>query len=248
MFQLAKTTALTRTLQHSTKTSLSGAACAVARSSGAFTSSFSTTASTHERYTLPDLPYDYNALEPIISAEIMEVHHKKHHQAYVNGLNVAEEKYQQALQDKDVATQIALQPALKFNGGGHINHSLFWQNLAPTKLGGGEPPKGALLSEIKKEFGTLEDFITKFNSTTAAVQGSGWGWLGYNKAAKRIEIVTLPNQDPLTTYIPLLGIDVWEHAYYLQYKNARPEYLKKIWDVINWKAVAERFAEAQQSL
>nr|CAG8568335.1 4677_t:CDS:2 [Entrophospora candida] len=188
------------------------------------------------KYTIPDLPYDYNALEPIISAEIMEVHHTKHHQAYVNGLNAAEEKFEQAIKDQDVTAQVSLQAALKFNGGGHINHSLFWKNLAPIKEGGGEPPK---------DFGTLEDFISKFNGTTAAIQGSGWGWLGYNKANKRLDILTLPNQDPLITHIPLLGVDVWEHAYYLQYKNARPDYLNKIWQVINWKTVAERFAKAQ---
>ncbi|CAJ0759967.1 3288_t:CDS:2 [Entrophospora sp. SA101] len=197
------------------------------------------------KYTIPDLPYDYNALEPIISAEIMEVHYTKHHQAYVNGLNAAEEKFEQAIKDQDVTAQVSLQAALKFNGGGHINHSLFWKNLAPIKEGGGEPPKGALLSAIQKEFGTLEDFISKFNGTTAAIQGSGWGWLGYNKANKRLDILTLPNQDPLITHIPLLGVDVWEHAYYLQYKNARPDYLNKIWQVINWKTVAERFAKAQ---
>jgi len=197
------------------------------------------------KYTVPDLPYDYDALEPVISAEIMRIHHDKHHQAYVNGLNTAEEKFEQALKEDDIHGQIALQNVLKFNGGGHINHSLFWTNLAPIKEGGGEPPKGALLSAIQKDFGTLEDFISKFNATTAAVQGSGWGWLGYNKTNKRLEIVTLPNQDPLITHVPLLGVDVWEHAYYLQYKNARPDYLKAIWDVINWKTVAERFAMAQ---
>ncbi|CAB4421046.1 unnamed protein product [Rhizophagus irregularis] len=210
----------------------------LARSSTSFTVKRS-------KYTLPDLPYDYNALEPIISADIMKVHHEKHHQAYVNGLNVAEEKFEQALKDKDVISQIALQPALKFNGGGHINHSLFWANLAPKKEGGGEPPNGELLSAIKKEFDSLENFISKFNTITAAVQGSGWGWLGYNKTTKRVEIVTLPNQDPLTTHVPLLGIDVWEHAYYLQYKNARPDYLKAVWEVVNWKTVAARFENAK---
>ncbi|CAG8520700.1 10372_t:CDS:2 [Paraglomus brasilianum] len=168
---------------------------------------------TRAKHSVPDLPYDYNALEPAISAEIMKVHHDKHHAAYVSGLNVAEEKYDQALRDGDLTSQIALQSAIKFNGGGHINHSLFWENLAPVSRGGGEPPKGALLSAIQKEFGSLEDFISKFNTTTAAVQGSGWGWLGYNKSSKRIEIVTLPNQDPLTTHVPLLGVDVWEHVY-----------------------------------
>ncbi|TPX48997.1 hypothetical protein SeMB42_g02781 [Synchytrium endobioticum] len=198
------------------------------------------------KHTLPDLPYDYNALEPYISADIMKLHHQKHHQTYVNNLNVAEEKYHEAGSKHDLVSQIGLQSALKFNGGGHINHSIFWTVMAPPKHGGGEPPKGALLNAINKEFGSLESFIKTFNTQTAAVQGSGWGWLGYNKGAKRLEISTTPNQDPLTNLVPLLGVDVWEHAYYLQYLNVRPDYLNAIWNVINWKNVSERFVKAQQ--
>ncbi|KAI8915256.1 Manganese/iron superoxide dismutase [Powellomyces hirtus] len=194
------------------------------------------------KYTLPDLPYDYNALEPYISAEIMQLHHSKHHQTYVTGLNTAEEKMDAAKAKKDVREEIALTQALKFNGGGHINHSIFWTNLAPQKQGGGEPPKGALANAINADFGSLDEFKTKFAAQTAAVQGSGWGWLGYNKATKKLEIVTTANQDPLLTHTPLLGVDVWEHAYYLQYKNVRPDYLKAIWSVVNWKNVAERHA------
>ncbi|TPX61087.1 hypothetical protein PhCBS80983_g01369 [Powellomyces hirtus] len=194
------------------------------------------------KYTLPDLPYDYNALEPYISAEIMQLHHFKHHQTYVTGLNTAEEKMDAAKAKKDVREEIALTQALKFNGGGHINHSIFWTNLAPQKQGGGEPPKGALANAINADFGSLDEFKTKFAAQTAAVQGSGWGWLGYNKATKKLEIVTTANQDPLLTHTPLLGVDVWEHAYYLQYKNVRPDYLKAIWSVVNWKNVAERHA------
>jgi len=197
------------------------------------------------KHTLPDLPYDYNALEPVISAEIMQLHHSKHHQTYVTNLNVAEEKMYEAVNSKDVTIQIALQSAIKFNGGGHINHSIFWKNLAPVKKSGGEVPTGSLATAIKKEFGSLEAFIQKFNTQTAAVQGSGWGWLGYNQATKGLEIVALANQDPLTHLVPLLGVDVWEHAYYLQYKNARPDYLKAIWQVVNWKDVAERYTKAQ---
>ncbi|RUS29547.1 Manganese/iron superoxide dismutase [Jimgerdemannia flammicorona] len=220
--------------------------------------------------TLPDLPYDYDALEPIISTEIMRLHHSKHHQAYINAFNQAEEKLDNALSKGDLTQQIQLQNIIKFNGGGHINHSLFWQNLAPKKQGGGEHPKGSLLSAIQKDFGSLDNFVTQFNTQTAAVQGSGWGWLvgyplfwrgkwigsrwvwrllqwvanGYNKAAKRLEIATTANQDPLLNLTPLLGVDVWEHAYYLQYKNVRPDYLKAIWEVVNWKTVAERYAKA----
>jgi len=198
------------------------------------------------KHTLPDLPYDYNALEPVISAEIMKLHHSKHHLAYVNNLNVAEEKLSDAKSKNDIASIITLEPALKFNGGGHLNHSIFWKNLVPVKEY--EPPKGALLSAIQKEWGSLDAFVSKFNAQTAAVQGSGWGWLGYNKAYKRLEIATTANQDPLVTkgLVPLLGVDVWEHAYYLQYKNVRPDYLKEIWKIVNWEDVSERFIDAQQ--
>ncbi|KAI9227167.1 MAG: superoxide dismutase 2 [Piptocephalis tieghemiana] len=208
---------------------------------------FTAPAAVRAKHTLPDLPYDYNALEPAISAEIMQLHHAKHHQTYVNNYNVAEEKLATAVDHANVADIIGLQSALKFNGGGHLNHSIFWTNLAPTSQGGGEAPQGELLSAIQKEYGSLDKFIQTFNTTTAAVQGSGWGWLGYNPSSKRIQIATTSNQDPLqatTGLIPLLGIDVWEHAYYLQYKNVRPDYLKEIWKVVNWKNVSERFQKA----
>ncbi|KAI8925859.1 Manganese/iron superoxide dismutase, partial [Entophlyctis helioformis] len=205
----------------------------------------SAAAAVRSKHTLPDLPYDYNALEPYISAEIMQLHHAKHHQAYVTNLNVAEEKLHEAVAKNDVGTVISLQGALKFNGGGHINHSIFWTNLVSPKAGGGELAPGALHDAITKDFGSLEEFKKNFAAQAAGVQGSGWGWLGYNKAAKRLEIATTPNQDPLTGLIPILGVDVWEHAYYLQYKNVRPDYLKAIWSVVNWKNVAERYAKAQ---
>ncbi|KAK3807025.1 MAG: manganese superoxide dismutase [Benniella sp.] len=196
------------------------------------------------KHSLPSLPYAYNALEPYISKEIMEVHHAKHHQTYVNNLNTAEEKLHSAVSDKNINEEIAIQSAIKFNGGGHINHTLFWENLAPKGKGG--KPSGELLKEIEKTWGSLDKFIEKFNAQTAAVQGSGWGWLGYNKEFKRLEIATTANQDPLkatTGLVPLLGVDVWEHAYYLQYKNVRPDYLKAVWEVINWDTVSERFSK-----
>ncbi|ORE09243.1 manganese and iron superoxide dismutase [Rhizopus microsporus var. microsporus] len=203
------------------------------------------TTSIRTKVTLPSLPYAYNALEPYISEEIMTLHHTKHHQTYVNAFNQAEEKLQTAFQANDLTQQLALQNALKFNGGGHINHSLFWKNLAPKDQGGGKLPKGALSSAIEKEFGSFDNFIKEFNAAAAGVQGSGWAWLGYNKAANRLELATTPNQDPLLHLVPLLGIDVWEHAYYLQYKNVRPDYLKAVWEVVNWETVAERFAKAK---
>lgn len=202
-----------------------------------------------EKYQLPNLPYEYEALEPVISGEIMRVHHTKHHQTYVNNLNAALEKYAQAEAKNDLAEMVNLQSAIKFNGGGHLNHSIFWTNLAPKSKGGGEGPNGELMDAIQEEFGSLQRFIEAFNTMTAAIQGSGWGWLGYNKATGLLELTTCANQDPLSTkgLVPLLGIDVWEHAYYLQYKSARVDYLKAIWSIVNWQNVQERFRAVSAS-
>nr|CAD7449424.1 unnamed protein product [Timema bartmani] len=208
-------------------------------------------ATQRQKHTLPDLPYDYNALEPVISTEIMKLHHSKHHAAYVNNLNIAEEKLKEAEAKNDISTIINLSPALKFNGGGHINHSIFWHNLSPC----GGSPSVDLESAIKKDFGSLDSLKAQLSAISVGVQGSGWGWLGYNKTTQRLQLAACANQDPLeaTTgtnihwLIPVLGIDVWEHAYYLQYKNVRPDYIKAIFDVINWKDVSERFAKAKLS-
>ena len=195
-----------------------------------------------QKHTLPQLKYAYDALAPSISGEIMKLHHSKHHQAYVNNLNAAEEKYQAAEQKDDVKAQIELQPALKFNGGGHINHTLFWENLAPKSSGGGNPPTGALADAIKKEYGSLEKFIEKMNAALTGIQGSGWGWLVKNTESGHISIITTPNQDPVVApNVPLLGIDTWEHAYYIDYQNNKAEYYKAIWNVINWSAAEERY-------
>jgi len=195
--------------------------------------------------TLPDLPYDYGALEPVISADIMQLHHSKHHQTYVNNYNVAQEKLAEAVAKDDAGSIIGLHGALKFNGGGHINHSIFWQNLCPEKDSG--EPSGPLLEAINRDFGSIEAMQEKLSASTIAVQGSGWGWLGYNKAAGKLAIATCPNQDPLeatTGLVPLFGIDVWEHAYYLQYKNVRPDYVKAIHKLTNWKDVSARYQAA----
>jgi len=196
--------------------------------------------------TLPDLPYSYDALEPHVSAEIMEVHHAKHHATYVANYNASIEKYLEAESKGDQAAMIALQPAINFNGGGHVNHALFWENLAPAGNGGGGAPSGALAAAIDAEFGSFEAFKETFSAQTAAVQGSGWGWLGYDASAGRVVIATCANQDPLSSkgLKPLLGVDIWEHAYYLQYKNVRPDYLKAVWEIVNWDKVAERFGAA----
>merc|ERR1712212_446272 len=144
------------------------------------------------KHTLPDLPYDYNALEPVISAEIMQLHHSKHHQTYVNNYNVAQEKLADAVTKDDAGAIIGLQGALKFNGGGHINHSIFWQNLCPEKDSGS--PSGPLMEAITRDFGSLEAMQAKLSAATVAVQGSGWGWLGYNKDKKTLQLATCPNQ------------------------------------------------------
>ncbi|MEI8124284.1 MAG: Fe-Mn family superoxide dismutase [Parachlamydiaceae bacterium] len=198
-----------------------------------------------QQYKLPELPYDFNALEPVISAEIMTLHYSKHHATYVANLNKAMEQLAEAEQKNDIAAQIALQSAIKFNGGGHVNHSIFWTNLAPVSKGGGTPPEGAIAQAITRDFGSFDKFVETFSAKTVAIQGSGWGWLGYNKGNGHLEIATCDNQDPLAVkgLIPLLGIDVWEHAYYLQYKNVRAEYVKSLWKIINWKNVAERYAQ-----
>ncbi|WOK93701.1 Mn-superoxide dismutase I [Canna indica] len=192
---------------------------------------------------LPELPYDYGALEPAISGEIMKLHHQKHHQTYVTNYNNALEQLDAAVAKGDAAAVVRLQSAIKFNGGGHINHSIFWQNLKPVNEGGGEPPHTALGWAIDTDFGSLDAVVQKMNAEGAALQGSGWVWLALDKSCKKLIVETTANQDPLVTkgasLVPLLGIDVWEHAYYLQYKNVRPDYLKNIWKVINWKYASE---------
>ncbi|XP_030751275.1 superoxide dismutase [Mn] 1, mitochondrial [Sitophilus oryzae] len=195
------------------------------------------------KHTLPDLPYDYAALEPVISREIMTLHHTKHHQTYITNLNAAEEKLKSAVEKGDVTTQISLAPALKFNGGGHINHSIFWQNLSPAST----KPSPELCTAINNSFGNLENLKKQLAATTIAVQGSGWGWLGYEKQTGLLRVATCSNQDPLqatTGLIPLFGIDVWEHAYYLQYKNVRADYVNALFDIVNWEDVSQRFKNA----
>ncbi len=195
---------------------------------------------------LPPLGYDFSALEPFISGQIMELHYTKHHQAYVNNFNVALEKSKDAEDKGDLATVLALQPALRFNGGGHINHAVFWTNLTSPTQGGGHLHPGPLHAQITQEFGGLDSLKEKMGSLALGVQGSGWVWLGYDKTRKHLVLASCPNQDPLSLlgYVPLLGIDVWEHAYYLQYKNVRADYIKNFWGVVNWDHIEKRFLEA----
>ncbi|QRW13627.1 superoxide dismutase, Fe-Mn family [Ceratobasidium sp. AG-Ba] len=199
--------------------------------------------------TLPDLPYAYNALEPYISEEIMTLHHKKHHQTYVNGYNTAVEKLGNLTGKPESAReQIALQAAIKFNGGGHVNHSLFWKNLAPASGAGGKLKPGPLADAINRDFGSFDNFKQEFTTASLGIQGSGWGWLVLNTTNKRLDIHTTPNQDPvLPPFVPLIGVDMWEHAFYLQYKNVKPDYLSAIWNVINFEEAEKRLNEGLSS-
>jgi superoxide dismutase, Fe-Mn family len=204
-------------------------------------------------YELPPLPYDYAALEPTIDAETMKRHHDKHHQAYVNNANAAIEKHPE-LASKSVddllrdlnAIPEDVRTALRNNAGGHSNHSMFWAIMASPKAGGGGTPSGALANQINADFGDLESFKKTFNETTAKQFGSGWGWLVFKGG--KLAVITTPNQDsPLSQGLyPVLGNDVWEHAYYLKYQNKRPDYLAAWWNVVNWSEVAKRFEKAKK--
>lgn len=199
-------------------------------------------------FTLPDLPYAFEALEPHIDAKTMEIHHDKHHNAYVTNLNKAIEGTEHAHKSLEelLANAGSISPAVRNNGGGHWNHTFFWEILSPD---GGGQPEGELASAIDAAFGSFEDFKNKFNEAAGTRFGSGWAWLVVKDG--KLEITSTPNQDnPLMDVAdvkgkPVLGIDVWEHAYYLKYQNRRPDYMQAIWNVINWKKVAEHFSAAQ---
>ncbi len=200
-------------------------------------------------YEVPPLPYDYAALEPHIDETTMKLHHDKHHAAYVAKLNEAIAKHPElgshtpeSLLKNLTGVPEDIRTTVRNNGGGHVNHSMFWQIMKPS--GGGEPA-GAIGDQIKKDFGSFEDFKKQFNEKTAAQFGSGWGWLVSNKG--KLEILTTPNQDsPLSQgHYPILGNDVWEHAYYLKYQNKRPEYLAAWWNTVNWDEVNKRFEHAK---
>uniref|UniRef100_A0A0V0G4Z6 Superoxide dismutase n=1 Tax=Triatoma dimidiata TaxID=72491 RepID=A0A0V0G4Z6_TRIDM len=196
--------------------------------------------SVRQKQTLPELAYPTNALEPIISAEIMEVHHQKHHATYVNNYNALEERVKEAFSKNDFETALTLLPALKFNGGGHLNHSIYWCILSPD----GGKPSDELTQAICGTFGSFDEMQKQMMVMTNGIQGSGWGWLGLNPNTKKLQLATCANQDILqatTGLIPLFCIDVWEHAYYLQYKNVRADYTKKIFDIINWNEVNNRY-------
>lgn len=198
-------------------------------------------------FTLPALPYAPEALEPHIDAQTMQIHHGKHHQAYVDNLNkaIAGTPHENKSLEELIKAAGTISPAVRNNGGGHWNHSFFWELLAPNA---GGQPTGALAAAINDVFGSFDSFKEKFNAAGATRFGSGWAWLIINNGT--LQITSTPNQDnPLMDVAevkgtPILGVDVWEHAYYLKYQNRRPEYMNAIWNVINWNKVAENFAKA----
>lgn len=194
-------------------------------------------------YTLPELPYDYAALEPHISGKIMELHHDKHHATYVAGANAALEKLEAAREAEDHAAINLLEKNLAFNLGGHINHSIFWKNLSPN--GGGEP-EGELAEAIKDSFGSFDKFKAQFTANALGIQGSGWSVLAYDSVSGKLVTFQLFDQQgnvPVGT-IPLFQVDMWEHAFYLDYLNVKADYVKAIWNIANWQDVSERFAAA----
>lgn len=195
------------------------------------------------------LHYSYDALEPYIDAKTMEIHHTKHHQAYADGLNTTLESINALTHQNYIVSVLSdlttvpenIRSAINFHGGGFENHRLFWESMKPN--GGGEPG-GRLADEIGIYFGSFEKFKEEFTKGTVSIQGSGWGWLVYNQTYSRLEFRTMPDQTSPWTQrlIPLLGLDVWEHAYYLKYQNRRADYVEAWWNVVNWNEVEERFA------
>jgi len=196
-------------------------------------------------YTLPDLPYEYSALEPHISGKIMELHHDKHHAAYVKNANAALEQLEQSRVKDDFTRTAALERALAFNLSGHILHSIFWKNMMPS--GGGEP-NGGLLAGIQQDFKDFGSFRKQMTAVAASIMGSGWAALVWEPVGKKLLITQIyDHQSNLAQAgIPLMVIDAWEHAYYLQYQNRKTQFFDAIWNVWNWKDIAARYASALQ--
>lgn len=194
-------------------------------------------------YTLPDLPYDYGALDPHISGKIMELHHSKHHAAYVSGVNLALEKLEEAREKADFGTINLLEKNLAFNLGGHINHSIFWKNLSPE---GGDKPTGELGAAIEDAFGSFDTFRSQFEATALGIQGSGWAILAWDTLGQKLLTVQLYDQQSNipATLIPILQLDMWEHAFYLDYMNVKGDYAKAFWNIANWADAQERFTAA----
>ncbi|WP_062466508.1 superoxide dismutase [Demequina maris] len=194
-------------------------------------------------YTLPDLTYDYGALDPHIAGEIMELHHSKHHAAYVAGANTALEKMAGARDSGDFGAIAGLEKALAFNLGGHTNHSVFWTNMSPD---GGDKPDGELAAAIDEHFGSFDGFRAHFTNNAMTIMGSGWSILAWDTIGKKLIIVQLYDQQGNVPVglIPLLMLDMWEHAFYLQYKNVKADYVNAWWNVVDWGNVQHRFITA----
>ena len=195
-------------------------------------------------YELPDLPYDYNALAPHISGQIMELHHDKHHATYVKGLNDTLDKLAEARDKGDFGSIVGLEKTLAFNLGGHVNHSIFWKNLSPD---GGDKPDGELGAAVDEFFGSFDKFRAHFEANATAIQGSGGSMLVWDTLGQRLNIVQLYDQQsnlPLAQ-IPIVLLDMWEHAFYLQYKNVKGDYAKAWWNVVNWADAQDRFSAAR---
>ena len=203
------------------------------------------------KYELPKLPYNYDSLEPYIDSQTMEIHHSKHHQGYVTKLNSALEKHPD-LQEKpleDILKSIESVPsdikvAVRNNGGGHYNHSLFWEIMGPAK---NQKPDGELAEAISKNFGDFEKFKEEFSNGATGIFGSGWAWLVLS-LSKDLKVITTSNQDNpiMNNQLPVLGLDVWEHAYYLKYQNKRPDYIQNWWNVVNWDKVDEKYKKLKK--
>lgn len=195
-------------------------------------------------YSLPDLPYDYAALEPAISGEIIELHHDRHHAAYVAGANTTLDKLAEAREKGDFAAIVGLEKTLAFNVSGHVLHSIYWQNLSPD---GGDKPDGALADAIDASFGSFDAFRAQLTAATTTVQGSGWGVLAYDQLSDRLLVEQVYDHQGNVGIgnIPLLVFDVWEHAWYLQYKNVKADYVSALWNIVNWADVAARLAAAR---
>ncbi len=190
-------------------------------------------------FSLPKLPYDYNALEPYISETQLKLHHDKHHQAYVNGANADFEKLDKARKENAEVDMKALLKDLSFNVGGHLLHSTFWENMAPAGKGGGGQPGGALADALNKEFGSFDQFKKEFTKAAATTEGSGWAALAVHPCVDRPLIMQIEkhNVNVYPTFKILMVLDVWEHAYYVDYKNERPKFIEAFWNVVNWDRV-----------
>jgi superoxide dismutase, Fe-Mn family len=198
------------------------------------------------KYVLPDLSYDYGALEPNISGKIMELHHDKHHLAYVNGANSALDALAEARDKNDLTMVNKFQKDLAFNLAGHVNHTVFWKNMSPE---GGDKPTGELAAAIDEYFGSFDAFKAHFSASALGIQGSGWSILVWDILGQKLIIEQLyDHQGNLSVgSIPLLMLDMWEHAFYLDYQNVKPEYVKAFWNIVNWADVQDRFLEASKN-